>query len=77
MAKLRKIVDWKNTYGNAYREMMRNVLEKHGFEWGLMNALRLIYENGEVYGKVYGGISDWFHVEQGVRRGCEIALWLF
>ena len=39
--------------------------------------MRSLYERCQACVRVLGQYSDWFGVEQGVRQGCVMALWLF
>ena len=44
---------------------------------GLVRAVQSLYMECEVRVKVEEKRSEWFKMDQGVRQGCTLSLWLF
>ena len=69
-------VDLEKAYNGVNGVKLWEVLKQAQVGEGLVRAIQSLYVECEARVKVGERHSEWFEVEQGVRQGCTLSLWL-
>ena len=70
-------VDLKKAYDSVNREALWKVMETYNVPLDIIQRIRDLHVDNEVQVRAFGGISDKFKVNSGVRQGCVLAPTLF
>ena len=70
-------IDLEKAYDRVNSEALWQVLRMYNVGGKLLSGIKSMYVDSSVCVRVKGGTSEWFMVDNGVRLGCIMFLWLF
>ena len=70
-------MDLEKGYDTIDRQGMWQMLRVHGVGGKLFKAVQSFYVYSRPCGRVEMDVSEWFHVNVGLRQGCVMSPWLF
>lgn len=70
-------VDFEKAYDRVVRGELWKILSEAGLDGNLVAALKSLYADSSAAVRIEGALTDWFHIDRGVRQGCVASPTLF
>ena len=72
-----EFIDMEKAYGKVSRADLWATLRGYGVRGKLFGSIKALYKESKACVRVNGEVTEEFMVEQGLRQGCPLSLWLF
>ena len=70
-------IDMEKAYDKVWRTDLWVTLKGYGVRGKLLGSIKALYKESKACVRVEGEVTEEFMVEQGLRQGCPLSLWLF